>query len=585
MTKISNKTQSVWGKFFKVMLVASKYKYAILVSIVGVIIARLADGAIYKYLMPQLVDEGLVAKEANFLSLMPFLIIGIFLARGFGEFLSKYFMGYTGRCTVRDIRNKILNHFLLVPASFFIKNNSGELISKINYDVEQVSVGISDAILEFFNSIIAITVLLGVMFSISVKVTLLILIAAPVIVGYLKLVGKFMHRYSARVQTTMGSLTHVSSEVIRGAQVIKSFQGQAQEQARINYAISNNCKQELKTILITAMSSPVIQVIGGTVLAMFLYLVTRESVSLTAGEIASLIAVLLAIVQPLKQMSQVNHVFQKALAASSSIHELLEVETEIDTGKLELQDTKGELEFNKVSFKYDIANKNTLEDITFKVKPGQKVALVGHSGGGKSTLVSLISRFFNYTDGSIKIDNININDLSLVSLRDNIALVSQQVILFNDTIVNNVAYGGKKDADLNEVIKALTDAQALEFVDNLPKGINTVIGENGSLLSGGQRQRIAIARAMLKDAPILILDEATSALDVKSERLIKQALDTLMADKTTIIIAHRLSTIENADLILVIDKGKIVASGTHNELLQTSAKYRSLQHELPGIVA
>lgn len=570
--------RGIWRAFWQLMFSARKYYAGILCAVAGLIVTRLAEASIYKFLIPQTLDEGLIAQQTEFFKHMPFMFIGIFIAIGFGEFLSKYYMGYVGRSVVCDYRQQMLNHLLSVPIAYYKQHSIGELISKINYDAEQISVAVSDAVRECLSSIIAIAVLFGVMLSISWKVTITVMLVAPVVIIALRMLGKRMRRYSMQVQHSMGELTHVTAEVITGHQVIKIYQGNEYEQKRIKSATENNLRQELKTFLLAGLSAPVMQFIGGVVLVAFIYLVTLESINLPPGQIFGLVGVLFALLRPLKQISGVNNVLQKGIAAIGSIQQLLNVQPETNTGKSIITTRPTELKFTDVNFAYpDDPNTQVLYNISFTAKRGETVAIVGGSGSGKSSLMGLVPRFYDPNSGEILLDGKNITDIELSNLRDQIALITQNVVLFNDTIANNIAYATKA-VDFAGIKHAATVANAIDFIEQLPQGFDTIIGENGCLLSGGQRQRLAIARAVLKDAPILIMDEATSALDNESELAIKLALQRLMQDRITLIIAHRLTTIEQADKIVVLEKGKIIEIGNHQDLLSKNGRYAQLQH-------
>lgn len=570
-------SKAFFSAFWQLMSSAKAYTNVLICALTGLFLTRIAEGAIYKYLIPQTLDDGFISHKAEFLQYMPMLFMGIFCAIGLGEFLSKYCMGYVGRSVVRDYRQQMLRHLLVVPMSYYKKNTIGELISKINYDAEQVALAVSEAVREFLNSVVAIIVLFGVMISISWKVTLITLCVAPVVSVALRMVGKRMRKYSSNVQQTMGELTHVTAEIISGYQVIKVYNGAQYEQQRIISSTENNRKQELKTFLIAALSAPLMQVIGGTVLVGFIYMVTLDSIQLPPGQIFGLIGVMFALIRPLKQISGVNNIFQKGLAGVESIQKLLQSPVEVNAGVKLLDKCVGSIRFENVSFCYpDEPERPVLQNINISITRGKTVAIVGRSGSGKSSLITLIPRFYNPTLGRIYIDDQDIRDIELNSLRQQIAIITQQVILFNDTVANNIAYG-QTNVTRQQIENAARVANALEFIEQLPQGFDTPVGENGCLLSGGQRQRLAIARAILKDAPILILDEATSALDTESEHAIKIALDSVMRDRTTLIIAHRLSTIEKADQILVMEHGKIVESGTHAELLAAQGRYAVLQ--------
>lgn len=572
--------QPMLKAFAQLMYNARRYSKALFCAIAGLIMTRAAEGAIYKFVLPYTVDSGLIEKDPTFLERLPLIIIGVFITIGCGEFLAKYFMGYVGRSVVRDYKQQMLAHLLKVPMSYYKSNTVGTLISKINYDAEQVSTAVSDSVREFINSIVATVILVGVMFSISWRVTLVVVCVAPIIVFVLRNLGRHMRRYAARVQNTMGEVTNVAAEIITGYQVIKLYQGNEYELARVQRTTEENRRQELKTFFISALSSPIMQTICGVVLVGFIMMVTHESIMLSPGQIIGLIGVMIAMIRPLKQISVVNNVFQKGITAVESIHALLSTPPEVNNATQQIINRPRSLEFRQVSFAYpDEPDTKILNNVSFTVKKGETIAIVGGSGSGKSTLATLLPRFYELSQGKIYIDSQDISSIELINLRQQIALMSQQVILFNDTVANNIAYG-MRNPDRLAIEHAAKVANAFDFIQQLPHGFDTLIGENGCLLSGGQRQRLAIARAILKDAPILVMDEATSALDTQSENLIKEALTRLIRDRITIIIAHRLSTIEHADKIIVMDGGKIVETGTHQQLIAQQGRYAQLQSVL-----
>ena len=551
------------------------YKFVFILTILGVLITGASEAAIYKFIAPTLFDKGLIEKNMAFLKMAPFYVLMIFIARGIGHFLAKYFMAYIGRSTVRDQRVKMLSHMLYIPVAFFDKHTTGELISKINYDAEQVAMALSDAVLELFKGSVTVIFILAVMFSISWKITSIVLIVAPIMVVYFQAISKRIRRYSLKVQNTMGDMTHVVGEVIKAHKIIRIFQGASLELDRIHKVTDDNRKQEIKAALVVACGEPVMQFIAAIAIAMLIYLVTLKSLAITPGNVVGLFTAMFGLIRPIKYITQVNNVLQKGIAAAQSIYKLLDEPLEKDQGTKFLKRAKGEIHIEKVKFAYN--EKTVLNDISLNIAPGETVALVGRSGGGKTTLVSLLPRFYELQDGKILLDGIDIRDINLKNLREQIAIVTQQVVLFNDTVANNIAYGAKRNTAREEIIKAAEAAYAMEFIARLPQGLDTIIGQDGALLSGGQRQRLAIARAILKDAPILILDEATSSLDTESERYIQKALDNVMSKRTTIIIAHRLSTIKKADKILVLEDGNIIEHGTHIELMQKKSRYMQLQ--------
>jgi ATP-binding cassette, subfamily B, bacterial MsbA len=564
--------------YIKLIKSAKPYWKAFVLAIISLIIIAYTDALLNAKIAPYIVDEGFVARNPKVLLYAPIFIISLFLARGLGEFIRVYCMGYVGRNVVRDFRRKMLAHLMTLPSSFYDHHSQGELVSKVNYDTEQVSIAISDSVSDSLRGIFIAIAQLVVMFRISYQISLIVLASVPAMAMYFKYISKKMRMHSIKVQSTMGEVTHVAGEVIEGHQVIKSFNGESYEASRIYEVTENNKKQALRMCFASAISVPCMQVIGASVFALVVFFVLKYLVNITVGEVVGFITAMFMLLRPIKQISAVNGHLQRGIAAGDSIFSLLAEKPEINTGETILTSVKGRLEIQSVYFRYPKSeqDKYVLNNISFTVNAGKTCAIVGASGSGKSSLVSLLPRFYELTGGKILLDGIDISQLELKNLRSMFAIVTQHVILFNDTIYNNIAYA-KPDATEIEVIEAAKAAHAYEFIEKLPKQLQTNIGDNGVLLSGGQRQRIAIARAILKNAPILVLDEATSAIDPVSEHLIKSALDNLRKNKTTIVIAHRLSTIENADQILVLENGKIVEMGTHDELLEKNNNYSALQ--------
>jgi len=553
------------------------YRYALVLAIVGNILYSVVDVSLLE-MLKQLIDNGFIDHNVSFIRWVPFMLVGIFVVRGMASFLSTFFMGWVGRNVVMTIRQQMFSHLLKLPTSYFDRTTSGEILSKITYNVEQVADASTDALSELVRETCTAIGLFVYMLYISWRLTLLFVIIVPMMAKIIHFVSKRMRSISGRTQESMGNVTHVAEEAIEGQKVIKGFGGQAFEMNRFNEVTQNNRRQEMKLITTSALSIPIIQFIGSIVLAATVYLATLDpehimKTAISPGEFAVMMGAMISLLKPIKQLTKVNGNIQKGIANACSIFKFLDEKAEIDEGKHQLNKAKGEVIFKEVSFSYTV--QKTLENISFSVKAGETVAVVGRSGGGKSTLVNLLPRFYE-AGGEILIDEINIRDLPLATLRRQIAMVSQQVTLFNDTIGNNIAYG-LENVSRHDILQAALSAHAMDFIERLPQGLDTVIGENGVRLSGGQRQRIAIARAILKKAPILILDEATSSLDTESERYIQAALDALMAQCTTLVIAHRLSTIENADRIVVIDQGKIIEMGSHAELIAAQGVYANLR--------
>lgn len=560
------------------------YRYAFILAILGNILYGAVDAGMIKLLEP-LLNEGFVDHNQTFIRWIPFVVIGIFLLRGIATFLSTFFMGWVGRNVVMNFRQHMFSHLLRLPTSYYDRTTSGEILSKITYNVEQVADASSDALTVLVRESCTAIGLLVVMLSISWRLTFLFFITIPLMAGIMHVVSKRIRSISGRIQESMGNVTHVAEEAIEGQKVIKAFGGQDYEVSQFKKVTQHNRRQEMKLIATSAVSIPMVQLVGSIALAGTVYLATLNPehslrTSITPGAFAAMMAAMIALLKPIKQLTKVNSNIQKGIAGAASIFAFLDVKPEVDTGTTGLTRARGNVAFKHVTFNYheDEVTKSgakTIDNISFEVKAGETIAIVGRSGGGKSTIVSLLPRFYD-ANGEILIDGVNVKDIPLADLRRQIATVSQQVVLFNDTIARNIAYGCD-NATREDIIIAAESAHARDFIERLPEGFDTLIGENGVRLSGGQRQRIAIARAILKKAPILILDEATSALDTESERFIQAALDNLMTQCTTLVIAHRLSTIENADRIMVVDRGRIIEMGTHEELICFNGVYAALR--------
>lgn len=528
-------------------------------------------------IMKPLMDGSFVEKDPAMIKLLPLVLIGIFLVRGLANFLTTYGLGWIARNVIKTLREEMFDRLLTLPASFFDRSTSGQLMSKLLYDVEQVADAATDAVLVLVRDTLTIVGLIAWMIYLNGLLSLIILLTVPFIGLLVYQISSRFRRISKSIQDSMGDVSHVSSEIIEGHREVKSFGSQAYEAKRFDKVNQLNRRQRMKKIATEATSQPIIELIAVFGLAGVIYLATLPEMleTITVGTFISFITAMFMILTPLKRLTKLNSKLQAGIAAAESIFGLLDHQSENDTGSQKLGRAKGAIEYKQVGFSYDVNKGDVLNDINFSVKAGQTIAFVGHSGSGKTTLVSLLPRFYNPTSGQILIDGVDVMDLQLADLRRQISLVNQQVILFNDSIANNISYGRAEISEA-DIIAAAKAAHAWDFIERLPQGLQTQVGENGVLLSGGQRQRLAIARALLRDAPILILDEATASLDSEAERHIQAALEQLIKTRTTLVIAHRLSTIEKADLIVVMHNGVIVETGNHQELLSKGKHYAEL---------
>lgn len=527
--------------------------------------------ALIKHIIDTLQTE---AREGMYY--LPLLFSGLIVVHGIGAYLGNYFLAKVSTNVVHALRCKIFNKYTELPTAYFDANNSGYMISRITHNVGQVTQATTDAVRTFIREGLTAIGLLIYLFYSNWMLSLVFVGITPIIVILVSYVSKRLRTISKKIQESIGDMTHITSELVAGHRVVRSYGGEDYERRRFLESSLFNRRQSLKLATTLAVHNPIMQFIIAIALSFLMYMALMLMEKASVGEFVGYLTAAFLLPRPIRQLSDANGDIQKGIAAAESLFEILDEPGEPDLGTFQIARCKGALEFKHLSFQYPGTHEPALIDINFKAEPGQTIALVGASGGGKSTLVSLVSRFYPHETGEILLDGIEINAYKLNSLRQQIALVNQQVTLFNDTIANNIAYGTLTTATRDEVIAAATDACAMEFISKLDKGLDAEIGENGVKLSGGQRQRLALARALLKDAPILILDEATSALDTESERFIQTALQKVMSDRTTLVIAHRLSTIENADMILVIDHGHIVERGSHNELIKKNGAYARL---------
>jgi subfamily B ATP-binding cassette protein MsbA len=563
--------------YLRLLRYVRPYWRMFLISIISMVILAATDPAVAALIKPML-DGAFIENDPQTMILVPILFVVLFTVRGIATFASGAALHWVASKVIMDLRVDMFQRLITLPGTFYDHHATGTLISKFTFDVTQIQHAATNAITVAIRDTLAIIGLLAWMFYINWKLSLISLVCAPFIMLIVVVIRKRLRRMGRRMQESMGDINNVLGESIHNHKLIKLYGGQTQEAERFWNASDNSRRFFMKYAIAAVTSSPAIQLIAAIALSAIVYIASLQATSgaLTVGEFISFFAAMTMLMTPLKRLVGINEFIQKGLAACESIFGLLDQPAEIDQGTRQIERAKGAIELQDLSFRYNPDDSDALSHISFAISPGETVALVGPSGSGKTTMANLLPGFYHNEQGHILIDGTDIREYKLESLRANIAFVTQEVVLFNDTIRNNIAYGAMRNCSDGELEAAAGSAHALEFIIELPDGLNTVIGERGLRLSGGQRQRLAIARALLKNAPILILDEATSSLDTESERHIQAALETLRKGRTCIIIAHRLSTIENADRIIVIEHGKIVQTGTHAELIKKDGLYARL---------
>ena len=566
-----------YNAYRALLSLAFEHKGYFVIAVTGMVIFAISD-ATFAYLMKPLLDDGFIDRDPTVIKVIPFAMVLIFMVRMVAIFMRSYSMSYIGRSVINNLRKMMFDKLLTMTSDEYDQSSTATIVTRFAYDVEQVAKAVSTSLTVFIQDTLRIIALLGYMFWVSWELTSIFLIAGPIVfLIVVRISGRF-RGISKNIQQSMGGVTQVAQEVVDANRIVKIFGGNEFERNKFDKVNDKNLRLHLKMSIAQAISMPLIQLVVAISFAAIVAFATSEGMrgAISTGDFVSFIFAVTMLLAPMRALSSINAQIQKGIAAGESVFEFTSRDSENDQGELQLQRAEGRIDFDKVVLCYRRSDQRVLDEVSFEVRPGQTVAIVGRSGSGKSSLVNLLPRLYEYDSGEVCLDGERLDHYRIADLRRQISYVGQDVRLFNDTVRNNIAYGITDQVDEEQIVEAARQAHAWEFIVEMPDQLNTEVGERGVLLSGGQRQRIAIARAFLKDAPILILDEATSALDTESERYIQHAMEHLMENRTTLVIAHRLSTIEHADHILVMDQGKIVEQGSHAELLDNDGIYARL---------
>jgi subfamily B ATP-binding cassette protein MsbA len=565
-----------WSIYRRLLKYAKPYLGVFLIGVLGAILFAVSNASL-AYLVQKFLHGAFVVKNPDVLWEVPVGVVVLFTLRGVGDYVQSYYPSWVGRQVIKGLRRDVFSHYLRLPTAYLDNQQSGHLLSKLTNNIELVAAAATGAAISLISDSLTILVLLGTLFYMNWRLAAFCIVAAPVIAWLMQIANRSFRRYSERIQNSMGDITRVAKEAIDAHRLIKLFNAEDHQTERFEQVNEHNRASNMKLIRARAISNPVVQCIASIALASVLYVAIRQVFThhMQVDEFFGFLTALMLIPSPLRSLVNMSGPLQQGIAAGKSVFEILDHPTEGGGGTLALGRARGEIEFRDVSFAYSSEKGEVLRHVSFKVRPGETVAIVGPSGSGKTTLVGLVPRFYDAPAGTVLLDGVDVRDYRLTDLRSQVSLVSQDVILFNDTIRNNIAFNavGKTDAQVEAAARA---ANVMEFIAQQPQGLDTPLTDRGQNLSGGQRQRISIARALLKDSPVLILDEATASLDNESERKVQQELGILMQGRTTLVIAHRLSTVEGADRIIVMDQGRIVESGSHGELLSRGGLYAAL---------